>query len=138
MHMEEKEPERVLLFDGVCNLCNGVVQLVLKQDKRHIIKFAALQSPFGKATLERLHMNPEELETFVYTRAADTYVRSDAFLMLMRDLGGWFRLFEIGWIITRAIRNAIYKWVSRNRYRWFGKRAECYLPTPEIAARFID
>ena len=129
--------ERVLFFDGVCNLCNGVVQFVLRHDSDAKISFATLQSSAGQRALKTLALDTQDLRTFVYLRHGKFYTRSTAFLYLMGDLGGVFRFFEVWWLIPRSIRDAIYKLVSNTRYFIFGKRDNCYLPTPDRVDRFI-
>ncbi|NQV53184.1 MAG: DUF393 domain-containing protein [Flavobacteriales bacterium] len=130
--------QQILLFDGVCNLCNAVVQFVLRHDKGSRLSFASLQSAFGKDSLKKHALEADELKTFIYLRNGNAHTRSTAFLYLMRDLGGGFRLLEICWIFPRFLRDAIYNLVSRTRYSIFGKREECYLPTEDVRHRFLD
>jgi len=127
----------VLLFDGVCNLCNVSVQWVLKHDPKGIFHFASLQSDAGQAMLKRFHLDTENLQTVVLLDGERVYLRSDAPLEVMRRLGGlWWILYGLK-IVPRFIRDAVYNWVARNRYRWFGQREECLLPRPEWKARFL-
>ncbi len=129
---------QILLFDGVCNLCNAVVQFVLRHDKHNQLSFASLQSPFGKAALQQHGLESKDLKTFVYLRDEKAYTRSTAFIYLMRDLGGGFRLLEVCWIFPRFLRDAVYHAVSRTRYSIFGKSAECYVPSEDLRHRFLD
>jgi predicted DCC family thiol-disulfide oxidoreductase YuxK len=127
----------VLLFDGVCNLCNASVQWVLLRDRKAVFHFAALQSETGQAKLKQFEMSSESFDTVVLVDGDRLYTRSDAALEVLRRLGGVYRFAVILKIIPRFIRNAVYRWIARNRYRWFGKQEQCMLPQPEWKARFI-
>ncbi|MEO8066965.1 MAG: thiol-disulfide oxidoreductase DCC family protein [Flavobacteriales bacterium] len=130
-------PARLLLFDGVCNLCTGVVQFVIKRDKSQRFRFASLQSSVGENFLQENKMPTDEFASFVYLRDGKVLMRSDAALNIARDIGGLWTLAYGFVIIPRFLRDAVYNWVARNRYRWFGKTDVCMLPTPELKARFV-
>ena len=127
----------IILFDGVCNLCDSVVQFVLKKDKKNRFRFAALQSERGTALLKQFGLSTTNYNSFVLIESGRVYQKSTAALRVLKGLGGvWVLLY--GFIIfPRPIRDYIYDWVARNRYRFFGKKDECMLPTPEIRARFL-
>ena len=127
----------IILFDGVCNLCDGVVQFVLKKDKKNRFRFAALQSERGTALLKQFGLSTTNYNSFVLIESGRVYQKSTAALRVLKGLGGvWVLLY--GFIIfPRPIRDYIYDWVARNRYQFFGKKDECMLPTPEIRARFL-
>ena len=127
----------IILFDGVCNLCDGVVQFVLKKDKKNRFRFAALQSERGTALLKQFGLSTTDYNSFVLIESGHVYQKSTAALHVLKGLGGvWVLLY--GFIIfPRPIRDYIYDWVARNRYQFFGKKDECMLPTPEIRARFL-
>ena len=128
----------ILLFDGVCNLCNGAVQWVIRHDPEAKIRFAALQSKAGQQLLDRAGLPTEELSTAVFYHNGQLHTRSDAALEVLRQLGGaWSLLYGLK-IIPRPIRDVIYDWIARNRYRWFGQRESCMMPTPALKARFLD
>ena len=127
----------VLLFDGVCNLCNASVQWVLLRDPRGIFQFAALQSEAGQALLRRFGLSTSQYDTVVLIDGEQLYTRSDAALEIVRRLGGAWQLLYVFKLVPRGIRNAVYNWVARNRYRWFGHREECMLPRPEWRRRFL-
>jgi len=127
----------ILLFDGVCNLCNGLVQFILARDPKKHIYFASLQSESGQALLLHFDMNPDELNTLVLIDQKGAHLRSTAALRCARLLAGGWPLFYAFIIIPRAIRDTIYNWVASNRYRWFGKQDQCMIPTPELKARFL-
>jgi predicted DCC family thiol-disulfide oxidoreductase YuxK len=127
----------ILLFDGVCNLCNASVQWVLKRDKKGVFKFAALQSETGQAFLKKFGFSSENFDTVVLVDGERIFTRSDAPLEIVRRLGGFWSLLLVFKIIPRPVRNAVYDWVARNRYRWFGRKEECMLPRPEWKERFV-
>jgi len=128
----------ILLFDGVCNLCNASVQWVLKRDRKGIFKFAALQSETGQRLLQQFGFSQENFDTVVLVDGEKVFTRSDAPLEIARRLGGLWSLFFVFKIIPRFLRDAVYNWVARNRYRWFGRKEECMLPRPEWKNRFLD
>lgn len=136
MNPDIKSP--ILLFDGVCNLCNASVQWVLKRDRKGIFKFAALQSETGQRLLQQFGFSQENFDTVVLVDGERVFTRSDAPLEIVRRLGGFWSLFFVFKIIPRFIRDAVYNWVARNRYRWFGRKDECMLPRPEWKNRFLD
>ncbi len=127
----------ILLFDGVCNLCNGFVQFVIKRDPNGIFLFTALQSESGQSIQQEFGMNPEDLNTVVLVEGDKVYTHSDVALQITRRLGGlWPALYIFKWI-PKSIRDSIYNWVARNRYNWFGKKESCMIPTPELKSRFL-
>lgn len=127
----------ILLFDGVCNLCNRLVVFVIRRDNNARIRFASLQSETGKALLLSAGLNPDSTNTVVYFSGDKTFLRSSAILYLLNDLGGGWRLFYSLIIIPSFIRDYIYNQVARNRYRIFGKRESCMVPSKDIESRFI-
>ncbi|HKK74639.1 MAG TPA: thiol-disulfide oxidoreductase DCC family protein [Saprospiraceae bacterium] len=133
--METNQP--ILFFDGVCNLCNASVQRVIKADQKGIFRFASLQSEAAQERLADSDLNPEELKSVILYHRDQFHTRSDAVLESARLLGGAWSLLYIFKIIPRFIRDGVYDWVARNRYRWFGKKDACMLPTPELKNRFL-
>ena len=127
----------VLLFDGVCNLCNASVQWILKRDRKGIFKFAALQSDTGQVLLQQFGFSEKNFDTVILVDGPRIFTRSDAALEIVRRIGGWWAFLTVFKIIPRPVRNAIYDWVARNRYRWFGKTEACMLPRPEWKERFV-
>jgi predicted DCC family thiol-disulfide oxidoreductase YuxK len=122
----------VVLFDGVCNLCNGAVRFVTRHDRARRFDFAALQSETGARLLrERLQGTPMgELETLVLIERARVYTHSDAALRIARSLDGAWPLVGLLALVPRLIRDAAYRYVARRRYRWFGRVAACTVPSP--------
>jgi predicted DCC family thiol-disulfide oxidoreductase YuxK len=127
----------VLLFDGVCNLCNASVQWVLLRDKQQIFRFAALQSEVGQKILARHGLHNETLDTVVLSDGDRVFVRSDAPLEVLRRLGGFWRFFYVFKYVPKPLRDAVYRFIARNRYRWFGRKESCLLPRPEWRERFL-
>lgn len=132
----------VILYDGVCGLCNRLVQFILKRDTRDRFRFASLQSEWSSTLLQRHNLDPDDLDTVyvVVDHAKPTerlLARSDAILFLLRELGGIWKLMSAGKILPRIMRDAVYKLVARNRYRVFGKYDSCMLPDPQHRAKFL-
>jgi len=131
------ENHPILLFDGVCNLCNGAVRFIIERDPAGIFRFASLQSESAKQLLGQFPEAPRDISTIVLIEHNCLYTKSDAALRAARHLpGAWPALYGFI-IIPRAIRNIIYDWIARNRYQWFGKQDQCMMPTPELRGRFL-
>jgi len=127
----------VLLFDGVCNLCNASVQWVLLHDRKGIFQFAALQSETGQHLLRKWGRPAHDFDSVVLVDGDRLLLQSDVPLEIVRRIGGAWQLLYVFKIIPRPLRDAVYRWVARNRYRWFGRQAECMLPRSEWKERFI-
>ena len=127
----------IILFDGVCNLCNGAVQFVIKNDKKGQFRFAALQSEIGNELSKKYGLPTDAMDTFVTIVDGKSYTRSTAALKVASLLGGFWSFAYIFIIIPPFIRDGIYNWVAKNRYRWFGKKDPCMIPTPELRERFL-
>lgn len=127
----------IILFDGVCNLCNSAIQFVVKHDKKSIFRFASLQSEAGKLLLRNKYDDSNFPDSIILVTGNRFYTRSTAALLVARKLGGIISLLY-GFIIVPAfIRNLLYKIVAKNRYKWFGRTAECMMPTSELQSRFL-
>lgn len=127
----------VILFDGVCNLCTGSVQFILKRDKEKKFMFASLQSDYGQTLLKHFDLPTSTFNSFILYQDEKIYTRSTAALKMFQQLKGW-KWVKILWIFPKLIRDAVYNLIAKNRYKWFGKKEECWLPTPELKARFLD
>ena len=134
--MNDSSP--VILFDGVCNLCNTAVQFVIERDPTAIFRFAALQSDFGQDILAKNAVNTEGGDTMILVENGHVYDRSTAALRIAKRLSGGIKLLSVFLIVPKPIRDFFYKIVARNRYRWFGKQETCWLPTKELKARFLS
>ncbi len=128
----------VILFDGVCNLCNASVQYVIKHDRKKLFRFASLQSSFGQKVLEQNNLPADLFNSFILFENNIIYNRSTAALMVAKRLSGFMKLLYGFIIIPKFIRDAVYNFIARNRYKWFGKKEACWLPTPELKNLFID
>lgn len=132
------KPESVILFDGVCNLCSGAVQFVIKRDPAATFSFASLQSDYGQQHLQRFGLNTSLFHSIILIQGDKFYERSDAALEITRHLKGAWPLLYGFKIIPRFIRDGIYNLIGRNRYKLFGKKDACWIPTPELKSRFKD
>lgn len=126
------------MFDGVCNLCNGSVQFIIKRDKASQFHFAALQSHYGQLQLTKLGIPPSSLQSIVLIKDGQFYQRSNAVLEIARMLGGFWSLLYVLKLIPRFFRDWIYNGIANNRYKWFGQQDQCMIPTPALKARFLD
>lgn len=131
-------PQPIVLFDGVCNLCEGVVRFAIRRDREGVFHFAPLQSEAGERLLEEHGLETLELSTFVVIEADRHWLRSDAALELVRRLPAPWRWLAWLSLLPRALRDPVYEFVARNRYRWFGRKDACMVPSAEVAKRFLD
>ena len=132
-------PAGIVLFDGHCTLCSGAVNFLIDRDPHGRLQFAALQSETGRRLLaeHRLPM-PDEPDTMVFIVGGKALVRSDAALATTKYLSGLWPLARVAFVVPRSLRDAVYTFVARNRYRWFGRTEACRVPTPALRARFLD
>ncbi len=130
-------PDHLILFDGVCNLCNGLVKFIIRRDRQGKIKFSALQSSFGQSFLENFKPDPIKINTVIYVSERRIFYKSLAILHLLKDLGGIWKL-SYGFIIIPAfLRDFIYDLIASTRYRIFGKKDSCMIPTDDVKWRFL-
>jgi len=138
MKMGDDYPELIIIFDGVCNLCSRSVRFILRHDCRRTFKLATAQSTAGRALLSDHGLDPDKLETFVLLKKGEVYVRSDAALEIAKELDWPWRGLRTLRLVPRVCRDPLYNVIARNRYRWFGKKERCLIPTDDIRTRFID
>lgn len=136
--MKAQHQQAIILYDGLCCLCNRTVQLLLKIDHRAVLHFAALQSPIAKSLLGQVDHSRPLPDGVVLIHNEKIYTESDAALKSLQLIGGIWKLVAILRFIPHFIRNPIYRIVARNRYTWFGKYESCPLPKPEWKNRFLD
>lgn len=134
----EKRGRPVVLFDGVCNLCNGAVQFIIKRDPAEKFLFASLQSPAAKQLLGEFELSTDDLYSVIVLKNGKRYDRSDALIEIAKDLPGLWPVLTCFRILPKFFRDAMYKLVANNRYRIFGRQDSCMMPTPELKARFLD
>ncbi|MEO6540937.1 MAG: thiol-disulfide oxidoreductase DCC family protein [Ferruginibacter sp.] len=128
----------LILFDGVCNFCNSAVNFVIHRNTKANILFAPMQSAAGQKLLEQYNLPADDMGSFVFIENGIAYKRSTAGLRVCRYLRGLWPLCYGLIIVPKFIRDAIYNWIAKNRYKWFGVRQECMIPTPEVKARFLN
>ncbi|HLS29591.1 MAG TPA: thiol-disulfide oxidoreductase DCC family protein [Flavobacteriaceae bacterium] len=130
--------KKIILFDGVCNLCMKSVQFVIKRDKNDLFRFASLQSELGQELTESFGIDKDQVDSIVLTDSTGKYyVKSAAALHIAKDLPGyrWMKGFLY---LPKFLRDPVYELIAKNRYKWFGKKEECMIPTPELKAKFLD
>ena len=128
----------VILFDGVCNLCNSSVQFIIRKDKKQRFLFASLQSDYAKAVLPETLSNSNDLRSIVLVEGDQIKIKSSAVLTISKSLSGLWPVMHAFMIIPRFIRDRVYNFIAKNRYRWFGKKDQCMIPSPELESRFVD
>lgn len=129
----------IILFDGVCNLCSSSIQFIIKRDKKQYFRFASLQSETAKEIFKSIDIPLKSMESIVLIENKTVYVQSMAALRIAKKLGGlWPLVYYIGRMLPHSLRDTIYNWVARNRYKWFGKKDSCMLPAPGIQHRFLQ
>ncbi|KIL80297.1 Conserved protein YuxK [Bacillus badius] len=126
----------VILFDGECNFCDSSVQFIIKNDPQGLFHFASLQSDTGQELLNK-HNVPSDIDSMILIEGDKVYYKSAAALRICRHLRGAWKLLYAFIIVPRPIRNAAYDFIAKNRYKWFGKKESCMLPSPSVRARFI-
>jgi predicted DCC family thiol-disulfide oxidoreductase YuxK len=130
--------DRIILFDGICNLCNSFVQFVIRHDPERKFRFGSLQSATGKALLEQFEPEQGRPDSVVLLAEGKVYRQSAAALKIFRELGGPWSLLYGFMVIPPFIRDAVYRLIAQNRYRMFGKSAECMIPSAELRDRFLE
>jgi len=136
--MAKPEPRPIILFDGVCNLCNGWVRFVIRRDPTCIFRFAAQQSPGGRAIIQNRLNGSEDLSSVILLADHAIYVESDAVLQILARLGPPWSWAAFLRIIPRPIRDALYRFIARHRYQWLGRSEVCQVPSADIRSRFIE
>jgi predicted DCC family thiol-disulfide oxidoreductase YuxK len=134
--MSNKETH-ILLFDGVCNLCNSIVQFTIKRDPEGKFKFASLQSESGQALLKKFNLPVHDLDSFVFIKGDRYFLKSSAGLHVLKELGGVWKVFYFLIIFPRPLRDFVYDIIAKTRYRIFGKRESCMIPTDDLKQRFL-
>lgn len=131
-------PQSIVLFDGVCHMCQAIVLFTIKRDKQEQIHFAPLQSEFGLELLEKLELPTSNFDTFVFVDNGKVYTKSTAALHLFKKLHRLWPLLYVFIIVPRILRDPVYSFIAKNRYKWFGKSEQCMIPTSHIRSRFIE
>ena len=130
--------KKIILFDGVCNLCDAVVQFVIKHDKNDVFRFVALQSEMGQGILKHIGIDPKNIDSVIlYEPGIAYYYKSTAAIEIAKSLGGFWHLGTVFRIIPTGIRNQLYDYIAKNRYKWYGKKETCWIPTKELKSKFL-
>ena len=128
----------IVLFDGVCNYCNTMINFVIRQDRAKLFRFAPLQSEGGQKLLEQFGLPKAGFNSFVLVEEGKAYFRSAAALRVMKHLPWYWAWTQVFRLVPRTLRDGVYDFIARNRYKWFGKKEQCMIPTPGIKSRFLD
>lgn len=131
--------KKLILFDGVCNLCNSSVQYVIKHDKKNLFLFAPLQSDIGQKLIKEYNIDSKHIDSvLLYTPEKGIIYKSTAALGIAKDLGFPRNLMSIFYVVPAFIRNIVYDFIAKNRYKWYGKKDACMIPTPELKRKFLE
>jgi predicted DCC family thiol-disulfide oxidoreductase YuxK len=136
--MQNNLNDKIILFDGVCNLCNGVVQFIIKNDDKGKFKFASLQSDFGQQILSKNNLPTSDFNSFVFLENDKIFMKSTAALKVLKGLGGKWKMLYVFIIVPKFIRDIAYDFIAKRRYSIWGKIESCMMPTPELKSRFLD
>jgi len=138
MTLSIPENKKIILFDGVCNLCNNIVLTIIKHDKKDVFRFVSLQSDTGKKITTYLKIDTEKVDSIIlYEPKIAYYIKSTAALKITTEFNGFWKFLQIFWIIPESIRDMVYTFIAKNRYKWFGKKDSCMIPTKELTAKFL-
>lgn len=130
--------KKIILFDGVCNLCDSAVQFIIKHDKKDVFRFVALQSELGQDILKHIGIADKNIDSIIlYEPGIAYYYKSQAALEIAKSLGGFFHLGTLFRIIPTGISNQLYDYIAKNRYKWYGKKDICMIPTLELKSKFL-
>ncbi len=133
-----KTDKKIILFDGVCNFCNSSVLKIIDLDKNDAFLFSSLQSKIGQELTAHFKIDTTKTDSIILVESDVQFsVRSAAALHILNEFGGVWKLFQMGWIVPRTLRDAMYDFIARNRYQWFGKKEQCMIPTAKIKDKFI-
>lgn len=138
--MEDLANKKIVLFDGVCNLCTGTVTFIIKRDGKDKFRFASLQSEVGKQLMEERHIDPSSNNSIIVIEPQVAYyVKSTAAIEIAKELGGLWPVLQVfSYLLPEGIRDSIYEFIAKNRYKWFGKKDSCMIPTPALKSKFLD
>lgn len=130
--------KKIILFDGVCNLCNTAVQFIIKHDKKDVFRFVALQSDLGIEITKHIGLDNRKMDSIIlYEPGIAYYIKSEAALEIAKNLSGGVAILSIFNILPSSISNKVYDYIAKNRYKWYGKKDSCMIPTPELEAKFL-
>ncbi|WP_044642661.1 thiol-disulfide oxidoreductase DCC family protein [Risungbinella massiliensis] len=136
-HLADSKDHAVILFDGVCNFCNQSVLFLIRHDSKGWFRFASLQSETARSLLQK-EPHLLQVDSIVLIEQEKIYTESTAILRICKQMDGWWKILYPFIFIPKMIRDPLYRWFARNRYRFFGKKESCMIPTPEIRERFLN
>lgn len=131
--------KKIIVFDGICNLCDRTVQYIIKHDRNDVFRFVARQSQLGQKLLKHIGIDEKHSDSIIlYEPGRAYFYKSDAAFEIAKNLGGIFTAASFFAMIPKSVRNRVYDHIARNRYKTYGKRDQCAIPTPELATKFLD
>ena len=131
--------KKIILYDGVCNLCDSAVQMIIKHDSKDVFRFVALQSDLGQKIIKHLGIDTQKTDSIIlYQPGFAYYYKSEAVLEIAKDLSGLFYFGTLFSILPTSLNNHIYDYIAKNRYKWYGKKETCLIPTKELQAKFLE
>ena len=130
--------KKIVLFDGICNLCSSSVQFIIKRDKKNQFLFASLQSSSASELLKKYSYAESNLNSFILIDNNKIFTHSSAVLRVLKSLSSMWSVCYIFIIVPKFIRDGVYNFIAKHRYKWFGKKDECWIPTPELQSKFLD
>ena len=137
--LEFPKGKKIILFDGVCNLCEASVQFVIKYDKKDVFRFVALQSELGIEIIKHIGLENNNIDSVILYEPGIAYnYKSAAALEIAKNLGGFFHFGTVFKLIPNGLRNLLYDYIARNRYLWYGKKESCLVPTSELKSKFLE
>jgi predicted DCC family thiol-disulfide oxidoreductase YuxK len=131
--------KKIILFDGLCNLCDASVQFIIKRDTKDVFRFVSLQSDLGQELLQQLPISTQKIDSIIlYESDKAYYYKSEAVFEIVKSIGGFFYCLLIFKWLPTAVTNTIYDYIARNRYRWWGKKESCLVPSQELQSKFLE
>lgn len=140
MKIEElPQNKKIVLFDGVCNLCDASIQFIIKHDKKNVFCFASIQSEIGKQIINHIGIDISKIDSIIlYIPGKEYYTKADAVFTILKDLHSFFSIFYFLKIVPNYIKNTVYDFVAKNRYKWYGKKEYCLIPSIELKSKFLS
>lgn len=136
--MNLPKDKKIILFDGVCNLCDSSIQFIIKQDKKDLFRFVALQSELGQEIIKYIGVDISKTDSIIlYEPGKAYYYKAEAALKIAKELGGIYKALSWFSILPKSVSNIVYDYIAKNRYKWYGKKDACMIPTPELKAKFL-
>jgi predicted DCC family thiol-disulfide oxidoreductase YuxK len=130
--------KKIILFDGVCNLCDSSVQFIIKNDSKDVFRFTAIQSELGQEIIHHINIDTKLIDSIIlYEPGVAYYHKAEAALLIARNLKGIYKLISYLNFLPKGLKNMVYDYIAKNRYKWYGKKDACMMPTPELKSKFL-